>query len=437
MKRFLQKRNRKNERGQVLILLAGVMVGLLLCSALAVDVGFAYVTKAKLVKAVDAACLTGMTNLSQGQTTAQTIATNSFGANYATSGLDYVAPSVDVAFSTTSGQEVVNVTGSATIRTIFMGLLPGYKTLTVNATAQALRGNLAMTVVLDRSGSMVSQQNGGDGGGAALQSAAPTFINYFNNTTDEVAMVSFASNATTDFAIASQFQTPIANLIKNINFSGGTFGLGGLVLAKAQEDSVTPQQGENLVKVVVYFTDGKVNEIQDTFNCTNQWGHTLYNYGGYDPSSPPNNYFDFFNPTTGADYNSELGINSGLDSSGYPPHYPTPDCRGVTTFTSQINGQQETFSRANITADAQYRALQVANALRAEGVYVYSVGLGSDPSETFLQEVANDPASPTYNSSQPQGIAVFAPDCPSSTCTQELQQVFQTIASKILLRLTQ
>ncbi|MGB8886018.1 MAG: VWA domain-containing protein [Candidatus Korobacteraceae bacterium] len=422
MKRFLQKRDRKNERGQILILLACVMVGLLLCSALAVDIGFAYVTKARLVKAVDAACLSGMSSLAQGQTTAQTIATNSFTANYAVSGLDYSAPSVNVGFSTSAGQEVVNVTGTATIRTIFMALLPGYRTLTVNASAQALRGNLAMTIVLDRSGSMSS-----NGGGSALQSAVPTFIDYFNNTTDEVAMVSFASNATTDFAIASQFQSSITSKVGALNFSGGTFGPGGLTLAKAQEDSVTPQQGENLVKAVVYFTDGLVNEIQDTFNCTSQWGHTLYDYGGYDP---PATNVDFFNPSDGTDW-------GGLDRNGNPPHSPTPDCTGVTKFTSQINGQQESFTRTNVTADAQYRALQTANALRAEGVYVYSIGLGSDPSQTFLQEIANDPASPTYNSSQPQGIAVFAPDCPSSTCTQELQQVFQTIASKILLRLTQ
>jgi Flp pilus assembly protein TadG len=415
-------------------MLACVLIGLMLCSALAVDVGFAYVTKARLVKAVDAACLIGMTSLAQGQTTAQTLATNSFNANYAVSGLDYSSPTVSVGFTTNAGQEVVNVTGTATIRTIFMALLPGFQTLTVNASAQALRGNLAMTVVLDRSGSMTSQGSGGDGGGAALQSAVPTFVDDFNNTTDQVAMVSFASNATTDVAIGYQFQTPISTKVAALNFSGGTFGLGGLTLAKTQEDSVVPTQGENLVKVVVYFTDGKVNEIQDTFACNAPLGNTLYNYGGYDSGSQ----FDFFNPADGTDWSTEYSQQGwGLDNNGYPPHDASHDCKPVTKFPSQQYSDQETFSRTHITAEAQYRSLQTANALRAEGVYVYSIGLGSDPSTTFLQEIANDPASPTYDSSQPVGIAVFAPDCPSSTCTQELQQVFQTIAAKILLRLTQ
>jgi len=417
-----RKRDRKYERGQILILLAFVIIGLMLCSALAVDVGFAYVTKARLSKAVDAACLTGMSNLAAGQDTAQTVATNTFNANYPVTGLDANAPTMNVTFSQNAGQQVVGVTATATIRTIFMGLLPGYRTLNVSASAQALRGFLAMTIVLDRSGSMAS-----NGGQQALLSSAPTFVNYFNNTTDQVGMVSFASNATIDFTIAKQFQTPITNKINALSFVGGTFGPGGLTLAKAQEDSVIPQQGQNLVKVVVYFTDGLVNEIEDTFNCTSQWGHTLYDYGGYDS---PNNNVDFFNPTDGTDW-------GGVDRNGNPPHSPTPDCTGVTNFTSQINGQQESFTRTNVTADAQYRALQTASAMRNEGIYVYSIGLGTKPSTAFLQQIANDPASSTYDSTKPVGIAVFAPDCPSSTCTIELQQVFQTIAAKILLRLIQ
>src|ERR1035441_1786275 len=203
MKRSNRKRDRKYERGQILILLAFVMIGLMLCSALAIDVGVAYVTKARLGKAVDAACLLGMANLALGQGAATTIATNTFSANYPVTGLDANAPTVNVSFTTFNqqgNQQVVGVSATATIRTIFMGLLPGYRTLNVSASAQALRGNLAMTIVLDRSGSMA-----GNGGQAALQSAAPTFVNYFNNTTDQIGMVSYASNAKVDFSIANHF----------------------------------------------------------------------------------------------------------------------------------------------------------------------------------------------------------------------------------------
>jgi hypothetical protein len=64
-------------------------------------------------------------------------------------------------------------------------------------------------------------------------------------------------------------------------------------------------------------------------------------------------------------------------------------------------------------------------------VTIYSIGLGNTINEAYLQDIANDPSAPTYNSAQPQGEAVFAP-----TATQ-LDAVFQTIASKVLLRLSQ
>ena len=113
---------RRSERGQVLVLLAVILPVLVLFAALAIDVGFAYVTKAKLSKAVDAACLTGMKNLAQGQATAQTLALNSFNANYGTSGLDAKLPSVNITFSiNAAGQTQINVNATATMENVFHG----------------------------------------------------------------------------------------------------------------------------------------------------------------------------------------------------------------------------------------------------------------------------------------------------------------------------
>ena len=64
----------KEDLGQVLLLLAIVLPVLLLFAALAIDGGMAYIAKANLSKAVDAACLTGMKNLWQGETTAKSLA---------------------------------------------------------------------------------------------------------------------------------------------------------------------------------------------------------------------------------------------------------------------------------------------------------------------------------------------------------------------------
>ncbi len=423
---------RKNQRGQAVLLVVMVLPLLLLFSALAVDVGFAYVTKARLSKSVDAACLTAMKNLSQGQTTARTLALNSFTANYGTPGLDANPPVVAVTFSTNSaGQTLVGVTATATINTFFMRLVPQFSQLSVANTAQATRGKLIMTVVLDRSGSMKN-----NGGSTALPPAVITFVNDFDNSNDEVAMVSFASNAKVDVPINYNFKTPITNAANAMSFAGGTFGPGGLTLAQTQNDSVTILPGQNVIKVVVYFTDGYANTIQDTFSCP---ATTLINYGGYDTGSS----VDAFDPTSAT---TDWGtVPTSGTYKGVIPYTTKPDyCKSSTgvyvkTFYSQQYKSQQSFTRTNVTADAVYRALQTANAVRAETVptYVYAIGLGNSVDQAFLKQIANDPASTTYDPTKPDGMAQFVTNCPSTQCTADLQKVFQTIAARILLRLTQ
>ncbi len=432
-------RNRKNERGQILLMLALSLPLILLFVGLAIDAGFAYVTKARLSKAVDGACLTAMKNLAQGEATATTLGTNTFNANYPTTGLDASAPTVSISYSTDgSGNTLVSAVGTATINTYFIRILPQFATVTVGDHAQATRAKLVMSLMLDRSGSM--QHNGG---WSALPPAVTAFVNDFDDANDYVASTSFASNATVDFAIAHNFKTPITNLMNSwgkSEFAGGTFGPGALVLAQAQNDSVVTTA--NIVKVAVYFTDGKVNIIQQTLSCNGT--PTLYNFGGYDSGTSD---VGFFVPTTGLQtyrYTPPTGVGSGTwyscDASGNCNTVIANSClQGLAGFTSAQTGHIRAFTRANVTADAQYQALQTAAAMRAEtpNTVIYSVGLGTSVDQTFLQEVANDPHSPTYDPTKPQGLAVFAPSCPSTICTTQLQEVFQTIASKILLRLTQ
>jgi hypothetical protein len=305
------------------------------------------------------------------------------------------------------------------------------------------RGQVIMSIVLDRSGSM-----SGNGGGTALQSAVPTFVGDFDNTIDEVAMISFSSNATVDFGINHNFKTPINNAVAAMHFAGGTFGTGAgtqpilsntvgapLSLAQLQNDSVFVPPGQNVVKVVVYFTDGLMNTIQDNFHCggTNNNSLTLINYGGYDSGTQ----VDFFDPTSATDWGH---YTSG---AGFPYTSGGAICRDingniVTTFSSQQLGRPVTFSQPAVTAEAQYRAIQTALALRTETpvpTYIYTIGLGSGVSSTtqaFLAQLANDPSYPTYISGQPAGEFFYIPDCPSSACTAELNVAFQMIASKLL-----
>jgi Flp pilus assembly protein TadG len=390
---------RKGEQGQTLALFCVLVIAMILMLGIGLDLGYGYITKASLSKAVDSACLTGVRNLYQGQAMAESVARSAFAMNYGSPKNQTSAPVVAVAFSKdASNNTQLGITATATINTFFIRILPQFRTLTVSASAQATRAKLIMSIVLDRSGSMST-----NGGGAALPRAVGTFIDFFDDANDNVAMSSFASNATLDMAMRTSFKSTVKSEANSMVFVGGTFAPGGLAFAPVQNDSVPVIAGENVVKVTVFFTDGLANIIQDTLNCGGR--PTLINFGGYDSGTT----VGFFDPAT------------GTQLSG---------CSGVTQFRSAINGTMRSLNRANVTADAEYRALQIANGMRAKGTIIYSIGLGNSINQDFLQQIANDPASPSYNPNQPMGDAVFAP------AASDLQGVFQAIASKILLRLT-
>ena len=148
---------------------ATLLTIIVLFTGLALDAGLLYVTKARLSNAVDSACLTAVKNLWQGQTTATAVATNVFKANFGDN-----APTPSVTFPTdSSGNQQVKVTATTNVNTLFIGILSSLKTLPVNASAVATRGDLVMSIVLDRSGSMcggsiqcdsgVTGDNGGHG----------------------------------------------------------------------------------------------------------------------------------------------------------------------------------------------------------------------------------------------------------------------------------
>jgi Flp pilus assembly protein TadG len=478
----------KNERGQTIIIYALVVPILILFAGFAIDAARLYVVKAKLSTAVDGATLTGMKNLASGQTTASTLATNIFDANYGNG-----APTPTVTFPTdTYGDKQVQVSATVNVDTFFMRYLSNWVAVPVSDTAVATRGKLVMSIVLDRSGSMCGGSapcgsGSGDDGGEALQSAVPTFVGMFDNSLDEIALISFSDNTIINSSIGTGFQSPIDTAVAAMQFSGGTFGTGagtGTVLsssigapmsvADAQNTSVPIIAGSNVIKVLVYMTDGLMNTVQDNFHCggTTNSTLTLINYGGYDSSS--GNAVDFFDPTC----TPNLSFTGCTNETGHMPYFgSSPECSSgcssgfaydtagdickdatgaiVKTFTPQQPGKCAdgttppcAFTRTNITSEAQYRAIQTANTMRAESpvpTYIYTIGLGSSVStatQAFLAQLANDPSSQwtsyyTYNKTQPQGMFQYVADCPSTQCTADLNNVFHVIAARVLLRLTQ
>jgi len=445
------------ENGQITILFAFLLPFLMLFTGFAVDFGFGFLAKAELAKGCDAGNLAVMLNLGLGNASAEALGQDVFALNYGQDPLfNSAAPTAT--FNITkdaNGNPYCTCTANAAIRTNFIRLM-GISTLNVGDYSQATRPPVILSLVLDRTGSML-----GNGGSTAMPPAVEAFDQYFIEGTDQLGETSFAWSATNDVPIATTFISNIQTSVTGLKFADGTYSMGGLVSGYNQIEAVA-NPPVNAVKVVVFFTDGWDNTIQASLQnpTTNksvnvEFGGNAATTSGFDEAPPtPNDFLAFIDPAN-VDLNNGKGAGAGFyggasqptttmtcqdgGSGGYSV-YATDNmanCNGATTFvpfggpSDPLGTSAVAINRINITKEAEYTTVQYAETLRAAGITVYAIGLGDDIDETYLQEIANDPASPSYSASEPSGIALFAPQ------PTDLDTAFQTVAEKILLRLTQ
>jgi Flp pilus assembly protein TadG len=499
----------RSKDGQIVVWLAASLVMLILFAAMSIDMAMIYMTKARLSNAVDAAVLTAAKSYNLGEsngtwtaTVPQGLANDMFAANFGTacgsSGVTcnwtWCGPGSSEC-STSSGI-TATLQASTPWNTTFMAYLPQFALWNLGDTGQATRSTLVMTIVLDRSGSMCGGSaptcggscSNGDDGGEALESAVPQFVGNFVENTDYLGLISFASYSRIDVQIETKtFQSDIDTAVSSMQFCGGTFGTGAgsgpiysttngppMSMADAQNNSVSLGAGVPEVKVVVYFTDGLMNTLQDEFTCTNISGSpVLLNYGGFDEDSCSGNLAEgvpTLDPTAengssiwGSCYDTAQNVGDGCGCQDYglvgnsSGTYCKNGSNYVTTFPSEKYGGQQTLERQYVTAEAQYRAIYTANQMRGESpvpTYIYTIGLSSAATapcvEAFLATVANDPNAPNYsgtgctgpspgvfNPALPKGQFFPIPDCPGTQCTAELNNAFDVIAGMVTLRLSE
>ncbi|HVN28553.1 MAG TPA: TadE/TadG family type IV pilus assembly protein [Candidatus Binataceae bacterium] len=427
---------RVRPRGQILVMVTIAIPVLILFAGLAIDFGIAYTDEMALSRAVDAAALEGMRNLSQGTSVARQLATDTFNVNVQALGNYTTPPTFSFTQATDgNGNQTVTITGTVYWQPILLSLLLS-SPVPISQSATASRAPLYMSLVLDQSYSMT-----GNGGGAALPTAVTNFVNQFDDTQDHVAVVSFGTYATTGVKMSSSppFKSAVSTYVNKMGFAltdGYTFAQTGLDNGLAQINSVSLPS--NAQKVMVFFTDGWPNMVQDNLNCSSKSGtRTLLNFTMCDPGDVSlglcsNNFPLAVFTTSGG--NTTCGTCTSYP--GYSSSDPCDPAPSGMTFNSQQYSKYETPTMTNISNEAFYRAEASALTAQNQNVTVYSIGLGNaitkqTQAQNFLYQVANDPAGPAYNSSMPQGQAVFAPT------SAQLNAVFQQIASKILLRITQ
>jgi len=402
-------RKRRGKAGQTLVVYAIMSLVLVLVVGLCMDGATIYLSKAALDKSVDAAALTAVRNLFQGDEQASEVAQAALTANYRGGGWNAQPPVVNINYSVDSNDnKVVSILGTAVVNTYFMRIVPRFQTFTISSAASATRAKLVMSLVLDRSGSMV-----GNNGSQKLPGAVRTFISFFDDNMDKVSLVSFSSTTNLNVSVRQPFKSDVTTAVNSLSFAGATYSDGGLKLGKQQNDSVVIPAGENVIKLVVFFTDGLANTFQYTWP-TNK----TYNVGGFDSG----NTYAILNPSNG----NQLP-NSSTTYSGPAPAY----CPTMVNFIS-IDGNTKTVNGSNFRTEGQLRSLDTANAIRDANMLVFCIGLGGGSvDQSFLHKIANDPSSSTFNPNQPVGETVIA------ATANDLQVVFQQIAAKILLRLTQ
>ena len=388
-------RLRGDENGAIILFVAASIVIVFAMGGLALDMGKGYIRRARMTRAVDAAALAGARVVRDGQNKALQHALSVAQANGLGSGV-LNPPEIDVQFGTTAdGETTVLVTAMTNERTILANIL-GQSTMDVVARAQAATPPVDLVLVIDHSGSLSSAGAWGD-----LQTAAKNFVGKFDDSIDRVGMVGFSTRATQRHMMADYFTNTVQSEIDNMISAGWTNTGEALRLAHEQFAVTTPRSKS--AKVVVFFTDGRPTafrgdigippDIQDRVLAAGYGGTTVDGYW----DDPLNTLPDQGNP-------------------------PAPDgCNGVTVC---LDGWTPTRSQNQAHDNGRFWA----DAIRAQGTYVYTIGLGWAV-DSYLRELANEGGA--TDPSQVQGRSYIAPTA------DDLQAVFDLVASDIFVRLAQ
>jgi Flp pilus assembly protein TadG len=390
------RRRLTDERGAVLAFVGIIMIVLLGFLGLALDSARGYVARSRLSRAVDAAALGGARALRQGQDVARQRALTLAAANGVSADN---GQTIGIAFSKNAdGEDVVSVDASETVPTMFMRVL-GQNSMDVRSKASATVPPLDLALVLDQSGSLGAANAFDD-----LQDASKNFVDRFSETIDQMGLVSFQVRAGDHFVLNSPFKSQVKGKINQMASAGDTNSREGLRYGYNQLKSAKVRKKS--VRVLVFFTDGRPTAFRGIVGGADRAEAVSTKKTG-----KVRGYFN--NPDA-------LPLNQQATPSG---------CTGVVTCF----GMNEDAVRTKARTDAE----AMANSIRSDKIFIYSIALG-DPSASdpllqpdldFLRRVSNENG--TVDPSQPQGKVYFAPSA------AELDAVFQSVAQDILVRLTE
>ena len=397
--------------------------------ALGIEVGRWYTVRSEMSKAVDAASLVGAKNSSNPYVDAEVLADQVAKANFQDGllGTDGT-PNFNVTVESNGkviveGEtEVVNAIG----RTIQKADGTVHEKTSVGAKGAAQLRKSEVMLVLDRSGSMSGQP------WSDLQDAAISFLEFFEDTQDDdkFGLIMFETAAQVYRPLGSDFVDPMTNIINSTNTESWTNSEDAIDQADGP-DGFTDQSGipgdQRVQQFLVFFSDGKPTAFRSEFTRDGQ---------DYDAVaiSTSNSYQNLYDPLSGSSlgvrqYNTGDGLPAGSSDCGTSNTkwmiledsvYGTYGTKSFSALTGQ-DPEQCNISRSTMKDYAEYlneqMAIDHAAELKANGVLIFSVGLGNID-QGFLGSISSG-----------EDYVYYTPD------SSELQALFHKIASTIKLRL--
>jgi Flp pilus assembly protein TadG len=424
-----------NKKGQVLVIVAIIIIVLMGIAALAIDFGRAYGVKAKLNAAVDVAAISAGRVVGKGAARVKSQAQEVFSANYPAGLLGSTVSDPETsATHNADGSWTIVVTASAQLPTSFAAVI-GRKDLDVRASGTVTVRTLDMMVVLDTSTTL----NNPTGTPDLLKTAARKFITRFDPDSDRIGLVHYASGAITDVPITATKgynADTIDRAISHLDVSGCTASGDAMRVAKAQLDAI-PEDLRNSLRVIVLFTDGAPNTIAGKFLSG---GGTANLYSDWENMSGPAT--DLYRTSQQFEYVGYFGGNT----------LPDTDYTGTVNLRSDLNPPTRTFipsgtpiqnTKCNVNRAARSMLENVAHAARSESdpIRIFTIGLGywlttqevqgcgydsRESGENILRRMANVEGVDTYNKSQHSGMYIYAKDA------TQLNAAFQRVANQIL-----